>query len=518
MRAHIPSTAQTLCEVFLASAASHADRVALQDTERALTYQELNQLSAAVANSLLDAGVRPGQRVGLYLARTVDLGVAILGVLRAGAVHVPLDPGWPEARISMVLDDAEVTFVLVDETGDLPAFEEVLQIPVGKATPAVRVEHDMVPEPSSPAYVIYTSGSTGQPKGVAVSHGNVVALLRHALPLFDFSEDDVWTLFHGVSFDFSVWELWGALATGARCLVLPLDVVRSPHALLAELVRRRVTVLNQVPSVFTHLVAVHEEQGTPPLALRYVIFGGESVKLPAVELFRKQLVEGGNASVPVFVNMYGITEITVHATWKMLDASLDPRLRSPIGTPLPHLSIVVLDEELRPVAPGETGEMWVSGEGVALGYLNRPELTEQRFRTLDTGTGSTRYYRTGDLARVLSDGSLDYAGRNDHQVKVNGFRIELQEVETVLAAHPLVQDAAVTVVARPDGGQVLTALLVAQPGRQGTEAVRVVRTYAGTLLPSYMVPHRFVLTEALPLTHSGKLDRASLAELACARS
>ena len=498
--------AVTLCDVFQRTVRLHPHRAALSDDRSELTYAELDRHSAALAHALLDAGVRAGDRVGLMMDRTVRLGVAMLGILRAGAAYVPVDAAAPSARIAGTLADAGVSVAVVADPADA-ALGGVTLIAATAAAPGPVVTG--APAPATHAYVIYTSGSTGKPKGVLVTHRNVVELLRHTLPLYDVGEDDVWTLFHSSSFDFSVWELWGAWATGARCHVVGLDTARSPAALLRVLRTQRVTVLNQVPTVFTHLVEAYEDAAAPPLPLRYVMFGGERVNLAAIERFRRLSPEPG----PVFVNLYGITEITVHATSKILDRDLDEGLRYPIGHALPHLRIAVLGPDHRPVGAGEVGEMWIAGAGVADGYLNRPDLTADRFAELDTGAGPARHYRTGDLARVLPGGELDYVGRNDDQVKVRGFRIEPGEIEAVLRGHPAVGDA-VVVAAGVDETSTLVALLVL-PGGHGDAAVCArIRAYVAERLPAQFHPGRFTVVPFLPQTASGKLDRAAATRMA----
>ncbi|MER6765948.1 AMP-binding protein, partial [Amycolatopsis sp. NPDC000746] len=300
------SGARTLTEVFAASTVRYPGRVALRDPDRTLTYAELDRRSRALGDRLAASGVRPGDWVGLLLDRTVDVGVAVLGVLRSGAGYVPLDPALPAARIAEILADAAVD-VIVTEPG-LPATPGVTRVEVSvRNDVAATVPGVPDPTPSSPAYAIYTSGSTGRPKGVVVTHANVVALLRHALPLYDVRETDVWSLFHSYGFDFSVWELWGALATGAECFVVPLAVAQSPESTLRMLAERRVTVLNQVPSVFARFVDAFVSAGAPALSLRYVIFGGEAVNLAAADRFGELAAATGRRP-PVLVNMYGITE------------------------------------------------------------------------------------------------------------------------------------------------------------------------------------------------------------------
>lgn len=367
--------------------------------------------------------------------------------------------------------------------------------------------------PGDTAYVIYTSGSTGHPKGCVISHGNVLALLRAALPLFDVDQDDRWSLFHSHAFDFSVWELWGALATGATAVLVRGQTAQLPHEFLDFLVRHRVTVLNQVPSVFRFLTMTYADSARPPLALRYLVFGGESVELDVTRAFLGHL----SSPAPAVVNMYGITEITVHATAKVLTgADLDGAVRSPIGKALPHLTIDVRGEDLAPVAVGESGELWIAGAGVAAGYLDRPELTAQRFVMLDTPEGPRRSYRTGDLARVLPDGELEFLGRNDQQVKLRGFRVELGEVEATLRTHDAVREVAATVITTAAGAQFLVACVVVagDPTPDGAELAATLRAHARTGLPAHMVPDRYVVVPALPLTPSGKLDRGALPVLA----
>ena len=430
----------------------------------------------------------------------------MLGILKAGAAYVPLDPAYPEARLRARAADAGLRFAVAG-TGHALACGLTEEQAVSTAAGEVPVQIKMTTGPDDTAYVIYTSGSTGRPKGCVVTHGNVLGLLRAALPLFDVDHHDRWALFHSTSFDFSVWEIWGALATGGTVVVVPPRAALSPEELLDLLVRERVTVLNQVPSVFRYLDLAFEQAGRPETKLRYVVFGGESVDLGVLREFAARFPPERR---PALVNMYGITETTVHVTFKLLDeAALAGTARSPIGLPLPHLTVELRDADGQPVPKGRPGEMWISGDGVAAGYLGRPELTAERFVT----RGSRRFYRSGDLARRTADGELEYVGRVDRQVKLRGFRVEPGEIESVLRGAPEVRDAAVTVVTTGGGARLLVACVVPR----GDSVTPAVRRHAAAALPRHMVPDRYVTVPALPLTPSGKLDRQALDDLAVRR-
>jgi amino acid adenylation domain-containing protein len=481
----------SLWTALLEVAARRGDAVAVTDGAAALTYAELAGRAERLAGRLAARGAGPGALVGVLADQTVDTVVAIAGVLGAGAAYVPLDVSYPEARLRLMVEDAGLR--LCAGTGG-PEGLEVLPVDGDGPTaePAAAGEDD-------PAYVIYTSGSTGRPKGCVVTHGNVLALLRHALPLFEVGPEDRWSVFHSFSFDFSVWELWGALLTGATAVCVPRETARLPEDLLDFLAAQRVTVLSQVPSVFRSLATVYPERPLD-LALRYLVFGGERVDLGAVRAFTAAV----RGCRPVPVNMYGITETTVHATFRVLGEA--DVAGSPIGVPLPHLAIELRGEDGRPVPDGERGEMWIAGAGVARGYLNRPELTAERF----VEDGGRRWYRSGDLARRGADGGLEYLGRSDRQVKLRGFRIELGEIESVLAESDRVTAVAVVAVERPSTGSVLVASVVPRTWPAEPDLAAHLRRHAAARLPRHMVPARYEVVEALPLTLSGKLDRQQL--------
>jgi nonribosomal peptide synthetase DhbF len=475
----------------------------LLEAGRALPLSELDELAGRLAGALVRRGVQPRDRVGVLAERTADAVVGILGVLKAGATYVPLDPAYPAERLRFMLEDAGIRLVVGNDGSGLPAVE--LVPPRADASGAAPKR---APAADDPAYVIYTSGSTGRPKGVVVSHGNVLALLDATLPLFAVGPDDRWALFHSHSFDFSVWELWGGLLTGGTVVVVPQLEAQIPHEVV-ELVRRaRVTVLNQVPSAFRRLVDAWEEEGRPELGLRYLVFGGERVALDDVRRF----LDAYEGTPPRVVNMYGITETTVHATFKLLEpADLAPgAVPSPIGLALPHLTVHVLDDHGRPVAPGAVGELWISGSGVAQGYLDRPELTAESFSTLEAAGRRVRAYRSGDLGRVLPGGELEYVGRRDDQLKVRGFRIEPGEIEAALSLHEGVRTAAVTDATDDSGEAALVAYVV--PPREPAPTAAELREHCRSLLPRWMVPDDFRLVDQLPVTPSGKLDRRSLRE------
>ena len=454
-------------EAFAHHARAKPDAVALILEDGTVSYGELDRRANRLAHALRALGVGPESRVGLCMERGAELVVALIAILKAGGAYVPLDPAYPRNRIAYMLEDAKIEVVLTD--GSAPQVLEgydgrVVDVIAERGAiaahaadaPATRVL------PGNLAYVIYTSGSTGHPKGVLIGHESVTRLFASTEPHFGFGEHDVWTMFHSFSFDFSVWELWGALVYGGAVVLVPREVSRAPDAFYALLHRHGVTVLNQTPSAFQPLVEIDQAQRLP-LRVRTVVFGGEALD-PA-------------ATAPWFdrhpacrmVNMYGITEITVHATYRPLgEADVRRGGRSPIGVRLPELRLYILDGSLLPVPIGVSGELYIGGVGLARGYLGRPGLTAERFVPDPHGVQSGgRLYRTGDLARWNVDGEIEYLGRIDEQVKIRGFRIELGEIESALRQHEEVGAAAVVVREDAERNKRLVAYVV--PRESGAE-------------------------------------------------
>ncbi|MEU8393395.1 amino acid adenylation domain-containing protein, partial [Micromonospora sp. NPDC048843] len=359
--------------------------------------------------------------------------------------------------------------------------------------------------PHHPAYTIYTSGSTGNPKAVTITHHNITNLFAAAAPTFGFGPADAWSFFHSYAFDFSVWEIWGALLHGGRLVVVPRATSRSPEDFARMLAETGVTILSQTPSAFYQLALAQERH--PELArgsrVRMVVFGGEELEPRRLANWRS--LRG--ADTPALVNMYGITETTVHVTQQWLTELDEPGPGSPIGGGLPGVRTFLLDKRLRPVPVGVTGEVYVAGHGLARGYLNRPALTAQRFVACPFGPPGERMYRTGDLAAWNGPGRLGYLGRADRQVKIRGFRIELGEVEAALVADPDVAEAAVVVRESAPGDRRLVGYIVAN--RQATDPERL-RDRLRATLPEHLVPAAIMVLHALPLTANGKLDRDAL--------
>ncbi|SDG50819.1 amino acid adenylation domain-containing protein [Lentzea fradiae] len=468
----LAGTESTIHGMVADQAAARPDAVAITCGAESTTYAELDAAATRVASWLVSAGVEPGDRVGVSLERTPHLVAALLGVLKAGAAYVPLDPGYPAKRLEYMAADAGLAAVI-----DRPVAADPVELPeVG---------------PDAAAYVIYTSGSTGKPKGVVVDHRNVAALLESTKD-FGFGSGDVWTFFHSYAFDFSVWEIWGCLATGGRLVVVPQQVARDPHEFHALLREQSVTVLNQTPSAFTQLLAA-DLDSPDRLSVRLLVFGGEQLDSRMLPAWFDRNPEDRCR----VVNMYGITETTVHCTWFTIDRRAALAGSRSVGTAIPGWRLRVLDPRGRAVPPGVAGEIVVSGAGVTRGYLGKPDLTAQRFPVGPTG----RRYRSGDRGRLLAGGELEHLGRLDDQVKIRGHRIELGEIKAELLADPAVVAAAVVVNRRGDGGDAhLDAYVV------GPVDPAAVRDRLTGVLPAYMVPSTVTAVPRLPLTGNGKLD------------
>ncbi|MGA2188768.1 MAG: amino acid adenylation domain-containing protein [Steroidobacteraceae bacterium] len=502
-------------EIFEVQADRSPDRVAVAQAGRRLTYRELNERANQLAHFLRNLGVRPGVLVGICVDRSPQLVVGLLGILKAGGTYVPIDPQYPAERRAFMLQDSKSPIILTEQPlapdSAAPNTKVVL---LDEDWAAISREPTSNPgvavQPDDLAYVIYTSGSTGTPKGTLISHHNVVRLFQATEAWFGFDEQDVWTLFHSCAFDFSVWELWGALFYGGRLIVVPFGLSRTPEAFYRLLCDEGVTVLNQTPSAFRQLMRAEESAATPGVAsqdelrLRYVVFGGEALDLKSLQPWFNR---HGDAR-PQLVNMYGITETTVHVTYRPLKAA-DQDLGSVIGVPIPDLRVHLLDENRRPVPSGEPGEIYVGGAGVARGYLNRPELTAQRFIAdpFNAAAGE-RLYRSGDLGRYLPNGDLEYLGRIDQQVKIRGFRIELGEISAELNRQPGIRESVVVVSETVPGEKALDAYVVKRADAEVD--VAVIRQELRRRLPEYMVPATLTFIERLPLTVNGKLDTKAL--------
>ncbi|TCK33795.1 amino acid adenylation domain-containing protein [Paraburkholderia sp. BL8N3] len=495
---------------FEAQAAAQPDALALSDGETRLSYGELERRANALAHRLIGAGVVPDARVAIHLERSVDMVVGLLAILKAGAAYVPVDPSYPAERVAYMIADCAPAAILTRaharsnaqaatlRDSKLPWFDprDVAAAGDDPAVPAVELA------PSNLAYVIYTSGSTGEPKGVMVEHGGLSNLMDWYLGDVGVGRDDAVLIVTSPSFDLTQKNLLAPLMTGGT---LHLAEPRfDPPAILARIRRDAIGHLNLSPSAFHALIDA--DTGHDLSRLRRVVLGGEPIqaaKLAAIAAPR-----------PVFINSYGPTECSDVAGWHRLSADLDAYRDTPVplGRPIRHAALYLLDRHGRLVPPGVVGEICIGGAGIARGYLNRPELTAERFaRDPFSDVAGARLYRTGDLGRHLADGGIEYLGRDDFQVKIRGVRVELGEIETALAACDGVQEAVVT--ARHDGGgddatTRLVAYVVPHAGVPVTPAG--LRTQLAAQLPDYMVPNAFVALDAFPLTPNGKLDRRAL--------
>lgn len=505
------SELKPLWQMFDEVVSKFGDRTAVTFGNESLTYSELDCEANRLARRLRAMGVGPESVVGVFVERSAKAIVALLAILKSGGAYLPLDPAYPVERIGSILDDAQPRVVLTQRSlmSLLPAQSANVINLDSEPEDELTVETSFANAESGPenlAYIIYTSGSTGKPKGVMVTHGNVARLLSQTEQWFHFDEQDVWTLFHSLAFDFSVWEIWGCLLTGGRLVVVPFTLSRSPQDFYDLLLAERVTVLNQTPSAFYQLISEDQLRKSPRLALRVVIFGGEALNFRALQPW----FATHPSDAPRLINMYGITETTVHVTYRQLSSEdVADGSHSLIGVPIPDLQLYLLGEGGKPVATGEIGEIYVGGAGVARGYLNRPEMNAERF-VPDTRSGKAgeRMYRSGDLARYLPNGELEYLGRGDAQVKIQGFRIELGEVEAAILETSMVKAARVVPHTDEGGSKRLIAYCIAMDGfalesHQLSELLH-------SKLPPWMLPSAYIAVDAFPLTSNGKLDVAAL--------
>ena len=522
----------TLHALFEKQAVRFPNHIAVCFAGLTLTYKEMNQRANQLAHYIRQHynevfGASDTILIGICLDRSLNLIISLLAILKAGAAYVPLDPEWPQKRLDSILADANCPLILTDSLSKTKfssvqknlfivdeSLHELTEFPTFNVKHESNIQ-DLI-------YVLYTSGTTGIPKGVCQTHYNVIRLLERGNELFSFSSNDVWVLFHSYTFDFSVWEMWGAVRFGG-CLVLPSYQETRDPALFHQLVlRNKVTVLNQTPSAFQLFIHAGKENLKRIATLRYVIFGGEALDISLLSDWWKQYTENH----PVLVNMYGITETTVHTTFKFLKKKdLKRREFSNIGVPLADIKAYVVDTQGHLVPIGVPGELWLSGFGLSPGYLNRPELNIDKFipnsfnQTLKGLThplaelAFSRVYRTGDLVRWLSDGSLEYLGRIDKQLKIKGFRIEAGEIESALRNHTAIEQCLINVL-KQDGLTLLVAYYI--PVKRDTQSLNdealsiELRRYLSNILPHYAIPKFFIKLDSIPLTRNMKVDYLAL--------
>ena len=487
-----------------------ADATALITNENRISFQNLNQNSNLIANRLItEFKVKPGDFIGVILDRSEYMIYAILGILKAGAAYVPLDPNYPADRIRHILNDSGCLVIIAEKssTKKVEIHSPALLVEVKEL-----LDPDYVGEPESmdtgnsvdaAAYVIYTSGTTGKPKGCIISHFNLINLFRNSESPFEFNNQDVWILAHSYCFDFSVWEIFGALLNGGQLVIPDLETVKDSKNFLECVQRHKVTVLNQTPAAFYNFMeeAIMVEKKNLHHHLKYVIFGGD--KLAPTRL--KPWIEEYDLDKISLINMYGITETTVHVTYyKLKDIIDDLVVGSPIGKPLPGILLYILDKNMRPVPFGCNGEIYVGGLGVAKGYWRRDELNRERFIDSPFIEGD-RLYRTGDVGRWSTGGKVIFVSRNDNQVKIRGHRIEKGEIEYAMRKLDYVKDVVVVMEVENDDSH-LTAHVILTGHIESWKIARDLKS----IIPEYMIPKFFIPLEAFPLTPNGKIDLKKL--------
>lgn len=486
---------------FESIAAQFPQQIALSYEGETVTYEVLNRKANQLAHYLREQGVGKNTIVGLLVQRSNDIMTAILAVLKAGGAYLPIDPSYPKDRIDYTLSNSQAQLVVSDGSYTLD------DTYAGELINLTDINYEefstenllVVNSPDDLAYIIYTSGSTGWPKGVMISHYNVIRLLFNDKFQFNFNEQDVWTLFHSYCFDFSVWEMYGSLLYGGKLVVVPKLTAQSPREFWQLLQNENVTVLNQTPGAFYNLIEEAKAATAPESSVRYVIFGGEALNPKKLAFWQEHYPN------TQLINMYGITETTVHVTFKEITSDEIKSGVSNIGKAIPTLETLVLDKQQRLLPLGVAGELCVGGLGLAKGYLNNPELTATKFIPHPFREGE-KLYRSGDLAKILPNGEMEYLGRIDFQVKIRGFRIELGEIENKLNTLTTIEDCLVLVKQDESDDNFLIAYYVSENPIETAD----LREHLGKQLPDYMIPSFFVHYKNFPLNQNGKVDRKVL--------
>lgn len=492
---------KTIHELFEEQVKKTPNNIAIAFKEKKITYRELNTKANQLAKHLRLQGVKSDTIVCLMLEKSIETIVGMLGILKAGGAYLSIDPTYPEDRINYIINDSKATILLTNYYlnnkgcfNDKKIFidDETIYTGSGENLNNINVGSNL-------AYIIYTSGTTGNPKGVMIEHINVVSLMKNEKMQFEFYDSDIWTMFHSPCFDFSVWEIYGALLYGGKLVIIQQEIARDTEKFLEMLKTEGVTVLNQIPSAFYNLIQEEKNFEENRLNLRYVIFGGEALNPLLLREWKEKYPK------TKLINMYGITETTVHVTYKELtDEDVNNNV-SNIGKSIPTLTTYVMDKSLKLVPIGVVGELCVGGKGVARGYLNRPELTSERF-IVNPYKQYEKIYKSGDLIKLLPNGDMEYIGRKDNQVKIRGFRIELGEIKSQILSHELVKDVVVIAKENSEGVKYLCAYIESKE-RVSTEELR---SYLVKRIPEYMVPTYFINLDRIPITSNGKVDKYAL--------
>jgi amino acid adenylation domain-containing protein len=518
---------QLLHELLAASARRHPNRAAVEDGDRSLTYAELDATSNQLANLLLESGVERGDRVGLFLDKSLESIIGLYGAMKAGAAYVPLDPGSPAPRLGYIVrdcgikvlltggeksdawpglmgDDSPLSTLLVVNEDDLDAVPRIAGDALSRrdvkasaaTTPGVeQIDLDL-------AYILYTSGSTGAPKGVMLSHLNALAFGLWATETFAVGPDDRLSSHAPLHFDLSVFDIFAAAAAGACVVLVPPEASVFPVRLRDFIADRHITVWYSVPSILSMLALRGGLSERPLTQLRTVLFAGEVFPIKYLQRLMELVPHAS------FHNLYGPTETNVCTWYSVASNDKDRTEPVPIGRAIDGVEVFAVDEDGRRVPPGEVGELLVRGNTVMHGYWGDPVKTERALIADPTGRGLRDVaYRTGDLGRLGEDGNYTLLGRRDHQVKSRGYRIELGEIETAIFAHPDVLECAVLAVPDPIVTNRIHAFVSGPPGLTEREIVRV----CGERIPPYMIPDHIEMADALPKTSTGKVDRQALA-------
>ena len=494
-------------EQFAVIAKQFPKRIALSLNGLEMTYEELDQKSDVIADLLKDRLKEDTKYVGLLMNRGMDMIVSVLGILKAGVAYIPIDPvNNPIERTKLCLSEANLKWVVTDRK---LAIKNVKTLIVGEDT---YNNHKLLPgqevtrvKKQDIAYAIFTSGSTGVPKAVPIRHGNVLSMFQNSTKIFEFTKDDTWALFHSIAFDFSVWEIWGALLFGARLEIVPYAVSKNTPRFRRFLIEKKITVLNQTTGAFHSLIKTDQIKGSPIATLRCLIFGGEKTDMQLLESWINRYA----GSPTKLFTVYGTTETTIFSTVKYLDQrNLADKELCPIGTPIPGQDLVLIGEDGQ---VSSEGEIYISGERLSEGYLNRPELNKKKFHSRMVAGEILNFYKTGDLA-FEKDGEYYFVGRADSQVKFNGYRIELEEIQNITMSHPEVMRSIAMVDRTLAYPRLINFLEPIDPLVDGSRIKEEVKNRAENLLPFYMVPSEFVVIDEIPLTTNGKIDYRKLSE------